>query len=96
MAWTRFLSKMSAARGTDENASPCHPYTLIAAVHDSADGTSRTSRDVRLESAKWAKADTDHVSHQTRFYEYRGCGKDALSAPHLVKSAAAARSHVFF
>jgi hypothetical protein len=62
MAWTRFLSKMSAARGTDETASPCHPYTPIAAVHESADGTSRTSRDVRLESAKWVKADIHQIA----------------------------------
>jgi hypothetical protein len=27
-------------------------------------GTSRTSRDVRLESAKWAKADIDQVANR--------------------------------
>ena len=32
---------------------------LFAAVHESGFGTSRTSGDVRLESAKWAKADID-------------------------------------
>jgi hypothetical protein len=31
-------------------------------------GTSRTSGDVRLESAKWAKADIGRT--QSRFYEY--------------------------
>jgi hypothetical protein len=30
---------------------------LFAAVHESESGTSRTSGDVRLEFAKWAKAD---------------------------------------
>jgi hypothetical protein len=29
-------------------------------------GTSRTSRDVRLESAKWAKADTNQVAVTNR------------------------------
>ena len=32
---------------------------LFAAVHESAAGTSRTSRDVRVESAKWTKADIE-------------------------------------
>jgi hypothetical protein len=34
----------------------------VCAVHESGCGTSQTSRDVRLESAKWAKADIDQVS----------------------------------
>jgi hypothetical protein len=34
-------------------------------------GTSRTSRDVRLESAKRAKADIGQVTFTNRFYEYR-------------------------
>src|SRR5262245_35314380 len=43
----------------------------LAALHESDPGTSLTSRDVRLESAKWAKADIDRVAHhQLRFYEY--------------------------
>jgi hypothetical protein len=43
----------------------------FAALHMSACGTSRTSRDVRLESAKGAKADIDPGRyHQSRFYEY--------------------------
>ena len=34
-------------------------------------GTSRTSENVRLESAKWAKADIDQVAVSNRdFYEY--------------------------
>src|SRR5262245_45784959 len=36
--------------------------TSIPAVHESVPGTSRTPRDVRLESAKWGKADIDQVA----------------------------------
>jgi hypothetical protein len=36
----------------------------------SPNGTSRTSRDVRLESAKWSKAEIGSGSCQSRFYEY--------------------------
>jgi hypothetical protein len=43
---------------------------LFAAAHESADGTSRTSGDVRLESAKWAKADIGRC-HQSRFMSTR-------------------------
>jgi hypothetical protein len=43
---------------------------LFAAVHESAVGTSRASRDVRLKSAKSARADIDRVAVTTRFYEY--------------------------
>ena len=35
--------------------------TLFAAVHEFDVGTSRTSQDVQLESAKWGKADIDQV-----------------------------------
>jgi hypothetical protein len=46
------------------------PRTSFAAVHESRCGTSRASRDVRLESAKWEKADIDQVAiNQPRFYE---------------------------
>jgi len=38
------------------------PSDRIAAVHESGYGTSRTSGDVRLESAKWNKADIDWVA----------------------------------
>jgi hypothetical protein len=38
----------------------------FAALHMSVVGTSRTSRDVRLESAKWAKADIDQVARFRR------------------------------
>jgi hypothetical protein len=35
-------------------------------VHESGNGTSRTSQDVRLESAKWGKADLDQVAVTNR------------------------------
>jgi hypothetical protein len=34
--------------------------SVMAIVKKYGYGTSRTSRDVRLESAKWARADIDH------------------------------------
>src|SRR5262245_30725938 len=37
-------------------------WSSYAAMHDSVRGTSRTSGDVRLESAKWVKADIDRVA----------------------------------
>ena len=42
----------------------------FAAQHMSLNGTSRTSGDVRLESAKWTKADIDQVAVTRDFYEY--------------------------
>jgi len=42
------------------------PRALFAAVHESALGTSRTSGDVRLESANWVKADIDQVAVTNR------------------------------
>ena len=38
----------------------------FAALHESVVGTSRTSGDVRLESAKWGKADIDQVAVTNR------------------------------
>jgi hypothetical protein len=40
------------------------PITVVGPM--SANGTSRTSRDVRLESAKWAKADIGQVTFTNR------------------------------
>ena len=42
----------------------------LANSEPSTHGTSRTSQDVRLELAKWGKADLDQVGHQSQFYEY--------------------------
>jgi hypothetical protein len=39
---------------------------VFAALHESGCGTSRTSGDVRLESAKWGKADIDQVARRFR------------------------------
>jgi hypothetical protein len=39
---------------------------LFATLHESVPGTSRTARDVRLESAKWAKADIDQIAVTNR------------------------------
>jgi hypothetical protein len=39
---------------------------LFVAVHGSLVGTFRTSQDVRLESAKWGKADLDQVAVTNR------------------------------
>jgi hypothetical protein len=52
----------------------------FAALHESVPGTFRTSGNVRLESANWAKAGIDQVAHhQLRFHEYtplqRGVGQ---------------------
>jgi hypothetical protein len=41
------------------------------AVHEAAVGTSRTSQDVRLESAKWGKADLDQVVTNRNFMSTR-------------------------
>src|SRR5262249_40895743 len=53
------LSARGAACAAGRNPHfPGHPAKIIAALPSrSAVGTSRTSRDVRLESAKWSKAD---------------------------------------
>jgi len=50
------------ASSTNPASSRSTRATLFAAVHESEFGTSRTSRNVRLESAKWAKADIDQVA----------------------------------
>jgi hypothetical protein len=60
----------------------------------SGSGTSRTSRDVRLESAKWAKADNDPGRcHQSRFYEYTPfCnGPGDVKSPRVIVSPPSSR-----
>jgi hypothetical protein len=49
-----------------------------------ASGTSRTSRDVRLESTMWVKADIDRVAvTDSRFFEYAPLiAKNDRFAPH--------------
>jgi hypothetical protein len=47
------------------------PKLVIVAVHESACGTFRTSRDVRLESVKCSKADITIQGRQVRFDPFR-------------------------
>jgi hypothetical protein len=59
-----------AARGERRLRLEYVEVTMFAAPHETAHGTARTLGDVRLESAKCAKADMISRYHQSRFYEY--------------------------
>src|SRR4051794_1389926 len=48
-------------KGFSEQALMTGKLGIFCAVHESAIGTFRTSGDVRLESANWAKADIDSL-----------------------------------
>src|SRR3954451_1687244 len=64
----------------------------LANSEPSTHGTSRISGDVRLESAKRAKADIDPGRrHQSRFYEYTPSGRPEPVVPGCLTSAISRR-----